>query len=471
MDKVVAPQLRRSRTSGTGRASGGGRIRPLRYPQRPDQRRRTRWVSRICAVVSNNCGVDGWGLGVLLGDRRLARTTSSYVGENKEFERQFLSGELEVELVPQGTLAERLRAGGAGIPAFFTAGRRRHPGRRRWHCPGATRPTARSRWRSPPRRPGVRRPRVRPGGGDHRPTSPSCTPGRATGTATWCSTRAPRNFNPLARWRADSRSPRSRSSSSRASSTRTTVHTPGVFVQRVVRGPGDRAREAHRATDRPHRRRDLMTDAADARRSWRRARPASSTDGAVRQPRHRPADPRSRTISPRRSVVLQSENGILGVGPYPTEEDGRPRSDQRRQGDRDGPPGRVVLRLGDLVRDDPRRPHRCSRCSGAMQVSARGDLANWMIPGKMVKGMGGAMDLVHGAQARHRDDGARRQGRHAQDRRRSARCRSPGRRSSTGSSPTSPSSTSPLGLVLREVVEGVSPADVQAATGPPLLIP
>jgi 3-oxoacid CoA-transferase subunit A len=72
-------------------------------------------------VVSNNCGVDGWGLGILLGDRRISRTTSSYVGENKEFERQFLSGELEVELVPQGTLAERLRAGGAGIPAFFTA--------------------------------------------------------------------------------------------------------------------------------------------------------------------------------------------------------------------------------------------------------------------------------------------------------------------------------------------------------------
>ena len=71
-------------------------------------------------VVSNNCGVDDWGLGILLTARRIARTTSSYVGENKEFERQFLSGELEVELVPQGTLAERLRAGGAGIPAFFT---------------------------------------------------------------------------------------------------------------------------------------------------------------------------------------------------------------------------------------------------------------------------------------------------------------------------------------------------------------
>ncbi len=71
-------------------------------------------------TVSNNCGVDGWGLGALLDAKRIRRTTGSYVGENKEFERQFLTGELEVELVPQGTLAERLRAGGCGIPAFYT---------------------------------------------------------------------------------------------------------------------------------------------------------------------------------------------------------------------------------------------------------------------------------------------------------------------------------------------------------------
>jgi 3-oxoacid CoA-transferase subunit A len=71
-------------------------------------------------VVSNNCGVDDWGLGLLLSAGQISRMTSSYVGENKEFERQFLSGELEVELVPQGTLAERLRAGGSGIPAFYT---------------------------------------------------------------------------------------------------------------------------------------------------------------------------------------------------------------------------------------------------------------------------------------------------------------------------------------------------------------
>ncbi len=73
------------------------------------------------SIVSNNCGVDDWGLGILLGKARVRKMTSSYVGENREFARQYLSGELEVELTPQGTLAERLRAGGCGIPAFYTA--------------------------------------------------------------------------------------------------------------------------------------------------------------------------------------------------------------------------------------------------------------------------------------------------------------------------------------------------------------
>ncbi|MDQ0873026.1 3-oxoacid CoA-transferase subunit A [Paenibacillus sp. V4I3] len=72
-------------------------------------------------VVSNNCGVDDCGLGLLLANKQIKKMISSYVGENKTFEQQFLSGELEVELVPQGTLAERIRAGGAGIPGFYTA--------------------------------------------------------------------------------------------------------------------------------------------------------------------------------------------------------------------------------------------------------------------------------------------------------------------------------------------------------------
>jgi 3-oxoacid CoA-transferase subunit A len=77
--------------------------------------------TKALTVVSNNCGVDEWGLGVLLKNKQISRAISSYVGENKEFERQYLEGELELILTPQGTLAEKMRAGGAGIPAFYTA--------------------------------------------------------------------------------------------------------------------------------------------------------------------------------------------------------------------------------------------------------------------------------------------------------------------------------------------------------------
>ncbi len=77
--------------------------------------------TRELTIVSNNCGVDGFGLGILLEDKQIKKMVSSYVGENRLFEEQLLAGELEVELTPQGTLAEKMRAGGAGIPAFYTA--------------------------------------------------------------------------------------------------------------------------------------------------------------------------------------------------------------------------------------------------------------------------------------------------------------------------------------------------------------
>src|SRR5699024_8788485 len=77
-------------------------------------------ATKDLTVISNNCGVDDWGLGLLLEKKQIKRMIASYVGENKEFERQFLSNELEVTLVPQGSLAEKIRAGGAGIPAFYT---------------------------------------------------------------------------------------------------------------------------------------------------------------------------------------------------------------------------------------------------------------------------------------------------------------------------------------------------------------
>lgn len=80
-----------------------------------------RLQTKNLTVVSNNCGVDGFGLGILLEDKQVSKMVSSYVGENALFEKQLLNGELDVELTPQGTLAEKMRAGGAGIPAFYTA--------------------------------------------------------------------------------------------------------------------------------------------------------------------------------------------------------------------------------------------------------------------------------------------------------------------------------------------------------------
>ena len=88
-------------------------------PQRLIEGLRDKGVRNL-TVISNNCGVDDWGLGLLLRSRQIRKMIASYVGENKEFERQLLAREIEVELVPQGTLAERIRAGGAGIPAFYT---------------------------------------------------------------------------------------------------------------------------------------------------------------------------------------------------------------------------------------------------------------------------------------------------------------------------------------------------------------
>ena len=155
-----------SLTSRTGLRSRSVVSASAEFPEYSSRRFTPRGITDL-KVVSNNCGVDGWGLGILLTARRIARTTSSYVGENKEFERQFLTGELEVELVPQGTLAERLRAGGAGIPAFYTADRSGHPGGRRRPAL-ALRPRRQHRLGLAPQGdPRLRRAHLRPRGGDH----------------------------------------------------------------------------------------------------------------------------------------------------------------------------------------------------------------------------------------------------------------------------------------------------------------
>ncbi|MCU1492556.1 MAG: 3-oxoacid CoA-transferase, subunit [Acidimicrobiaceae bacterium] len=119
MSKVVASAAEAVADIGFGSSLAVGGFGLCGVPVELIEALRKSGVSGL-SVVSNNCGLDDFGLGTLLATAQIARMTSSYVGENKEFARQFLAGALEVELVPQGTLAERLRAGGSGIPAFYT---------------------------------------------------------------------------------------------------------------------------------------------------------------------------------------------------------------------------------------------------------------------------------------------------------------------------------------------------------------
>ncbi len=191
---------------------------------------------RDLTVVSNNCGIPGIGNSLLLENRQIRRLIASYVGENKELERQYLTGEVEIELTPQGTLAERLRAGGAGIAAFYTqTGIRtqvadgglplRHDADGAVAVASAPKPQAEFVWDGAPRtfvleealRPDVR----------------SCGPGRAIATETWCSARHRATSTHSVRWRRSTPSPRSRTSSIPVTSTRT-IHLPGIYVDAVL---------------------------------------------------------------------------------------------------------------------------------------------------------------------------------------------------------------------------------------------
>uniref|UniRef100_UPI001AACECE8 3-oxoacid CoA-transferase subunit A n=1 Tax=Actinorugispora endophytica TaxID=1605990 RepID=UPI001AACECE8 len=184
-------------------------------------------------IVSNNCGVDDWGLGILLRDRRISRVTASYVGENKEFARQFLAGELEVELCPQGTLAERLRAGGAGIPAFFTptgAGTLIAEGGLPWRYDAEGRVVV----ASPPKE-------VRSFGGREHVLEESVTTDAALVHAArgdrhgnLCFTTAARNFNPVCAMAGRVTVAQVEELVEPGELDPDEIHLPGVFVDRVV---------------------------------------------------------------------------------------------------------------------------------------------------------------------------------------------------------------------------------------------
>ena len=188
--------------------------------------------SRELVVVSNNCGVDDFGLGILLANNQVAKMVSSYVGENKTFEQQYLSGELEVELVPQGTLAERMRAAGAGIPGFYTAtgvGTPIADGKETKEFDGRTYLLERAL------------------GGDF--ALVKAWRGDAVGNLVYRDTA--RNFNPLAAMAGKVTIAEVEELVEVGELDPNHVHTPGIFVQRILEGSGYEKR-IERRTVRAH---------------------------------------------------------------------------------------------------------------------------------------------------------------------------------------------------------------------------
>ena len=180
-------------------------------------------------VISNNAGIDGVGLGVLLDTRQIKKMISSYVGENKTFAKQYLAGELEIEFNPQGTLAERIRAGGAGIPAFFTktgVGTLIAEGKEVREFDGEQYVMERGLFADL--------------------AIVHAWKGDTEGNLVYRKTA--RNFNPMMATAARSRSPRSSTWSSRASSTPTASTRPGIYVKRMIHVPNAEKRIEQRTT-------------------------------------------------------------------------------------------------------------------------------------------------------------------------------------------------------------------------------